>query len=140
MKYSHDYAALLLRIGVGILLFAFHGWGKIVAAYKHLILGQPWGFVGTVQGIGFPIPTLFATLAALAESLGSVLLILGLFGRWPALIIAINMTVAVYRHLSRGEAGESAFLFLIPAVALALTGPGQFAVGRSILAGKRRLK
>ena len=129
-KNSLDLGLLLLRISTGVLLFTYHGWGKLLGAYRYFALGQPWSFIGIVRGLGFPAPGAFALLSMAAEAGASALLVIGLFGRWPAVIIAGNMAVAVWLHLSRGQSPELPILYLVPAVALAMLGPGRYSLGR----------
>ena len=47
--------------------------------------GAPWPLVGDVVAVGLPVPTLFATLAALTQLVGGLLLAAGLFTRPSAL-------------------------------------------------------
>src|SRR5262249_11222268 len=96
-----SFGLLWVRVGAGGLLLAVHGWGRLLKALG-LALGHSWPFVSVVQRMGFPAPTLFAVASAVAESIGSVLLILGLFTRWAAAAIAINMAVAVWLKVSQG--------------------------------------
>lgn len=45
-------------------------------------------------GLGLPFPTLMVLLAATAETLGAILLLLGLFTRWISIPLMITMVVA----------------------------------------------
>jgi uncharacterized membrane protein YphA (DoxX/SURF4 family) len=76
----------------------------LAGATGHLLQGQEWKFVSGVEALGFPVPVMFALAAALAESLSAFLLALELFTRVNAVVIAFAMLVAIYRHLSAGEA------------------------------------
>jgi len=79
--------------------------------------------------MGFPIPGFFAVASALAESIGAVLLILGLYTRWAAAILAINMAVATYFELSKGGGGaELPGIYLIAILTVVLGGPGRFSL------------
>jgi putative oxidoreductase len=88
----------LLRFSSGALLVFFHGWGNI----------------------GFPLPTLFALAATLAEFLGGILLAIGLFTRQAAAALTVSMAVAVYYHLSSDMRFELAALYLAISLAFCL--------------------
>lgn len=66
-------------------------------------------------GLGLPFPTLMVLLAATAESLGAILLLLGLFTRWISIPLMITMVVAavtVHWHngwLAIAEGADSLF-------------------------------
>lgn len=118
-----DEGLLLLRIGIGA-MFIGHGYPKLVGG------PEVWTKLGGALALlGFPhFPTLMGLLAALAESLGGLLLMLGLFTR-PALFFLLNtMVVAALMHLAKGDgflkashAIEAGILFL----SLILIGPGR---------------
>lgn len=103
----------LLRFMTGTLLVVFHGWGKINAAYAHLVEGTEWRFTQVVDNIGFPTPGFFALAATLAEFLGGILLAIGLYTRQAALVIALTMAVAVFRHVTTDMRFELAALYLV---------------------------
>jgi len=123
-----DWALLLLRVGTGAMLAGFHGWGKLTAAIAHLLQGAEWPFIGGVAGMGFPFPTFFAACAALAESVGAALVAAGLLTRYAAAVVAFNMAVATYRHLSTDMRFELAACYLLAALAVLLAGPGRFSL------------
>ena len=132
---SRDLGLLFLRVGIGSMLLGVHGWARLVKAFSYLFLGQPWTFIGLVQRMGFPVPVVFAVASALAESVGAVLLIVGLGTRWAALAIGINLAVAVGLELSKHSAAvELPSVYLIAVVAIAIAGAG----GYSLDARRRR--
>jgi putative oxidoreductase len=122
---GRDWGLLLVRVAAGGMLLALHGWGKLKGMFG-MFGGEEWGFVGFVSSIGFPLPKVFAVLAALAESVGALLLVIGLFTRWAALVVGMNMLVAVYYHLAHDpqQRFELAAMYLAVALLLALAGPG----------------
>lgn len=123
-----DLGLLTLRLGIGLGLFWVHGRGKISSASSYVLSGQSWKFVGVVASIGFPAPGVFAVAAALAESAGALLLAAGLLTRAAGAAVAFNMAVAASLHLRGGQNPELAALYLLPAFALALTGPGRYSL------------
>lgn len=118
---------LVLRAVLGAIFIA-HGYQKVG--------GGLGGFSQSVARLGFPAPHVFAWAAALAEFLGGICVLVGLFTRYAALSIAIVMTVAVTRvHLHQGLIGgyEYPLALLAVAVAVMLTGAGPLSFDRSIL-------
>ena len=129
---SVDWGLLLLRLGFGLSMAVFHGWGKIT--------GGPdlWVRIGgsmSMFGLGF-WPVFWGFMAAFSEFVGSILLILGLGFRIAAFLLAATMLVAAIKHLNlppesakAGWKGAShALEFLTVYVALFLSGPGKFAL------------
>ncbi len=118
-----DAGLLMLRLGLFAMLALGHGLGKLPVSQ---------GFIDNTAGMGFPLPTLFAWAAALSEFVGALLLVLGLMTRPAAAFVAVTMLVAfalAHGFALTGEgSGELAFVYLVGAVTLLLTGPGRFSV------------
>jgi putative oxidoreductase len=128
MAYRSDLGLLLVRVLAGGMLAAFHGWGKVKSAYALLVHDQEWRFVHTVASLGFPLPTVFAIAAAIAEFFGGLFLAVGFLTRLAASAIAITMLVAVYRHLTTDWRFELAALYLVIALLFLLGDPGRWAL------------
>lgn len=79
-------APLVARVIVGVIMAA-HGLQKL--------LGGPANFGGFLDQLGVPAPMLMAFVVTFVELVGGVLLILGLFSRLAALLLTINLTVAI---------------------------------------------
>ena len=128
---SIDFGLLLLRVGIGLSMMLFHGYDKIAGGPER------WEGIGgsmSVFGITF-LPVFWGFMAAFAEFVGSILLILGPLFRLAAVLLTFNMLVAVLRHLgmpadnpNAGWAGAShALEFMTVYIALIFTGAGRFA-------------
>jgi putative oxidoreductase len=120
-----SYGIAALRVMVGVVFLA-HGLQK-------LLMFGIGGTAGFFAHAGIPLPMLSAVLSIGAEFLGGLALILGLFTRPAASVLAFNMLVAVVAvHLKGGfflPAGfEYALTMLVANVALVLTGAGAFAL------------
>jgi putative oxidoreductase len=86
VKYR-DLGLLVLRVGIGICFMA-HGWGKISGGV------EGWMQLGNM--VHAPAPAFFGFMAALAEFGGGAALILGLLTRVFALLMLIDMLVAIF--------------------------------------------
>ncbi|HCT58820.1 MAG TPA: DoxX family protein [Gemmatimonas aurantiaca] len=118
-----DLALLLLRVWFGLSLCVLHGWGKIGRLSADPVqFADPFGL-----GMG---PSL--ALAAAAEVVGALMVVIGLATRWAALGVIVTMATAFFfAHGGKltGEGnGEMPFLFLGAFLAIFLAGPGRFSV------------
>jgi putative oxidoreductase len=117
----------VIRVVVGI-VFLMHGGQKL------FVLG--FGGVAAFLGkLGILAPILAGVVVTLVEFLGGLALFLGLFTRWFAVPLAIDMLVAILAiHLPNGfflpRGFEYALMLLAATVALALLGPGQASADR----------
>ncbi len=133
---TYDDAALtLLRVALGVVFFP-HGMQKLLGWFGG------YGFSATMDSFTtqLGIPAIFAFLAIMAESLGSLGLITGFLTRIAAFGIAVNMVVAVYmlhwQHgffmnwfgSQKGEGYEYHLLVIAIAVALMMRGGGRWSV------------
>lgn len=122
-----DTGKLLLRLVLGLLIL-LHGISKV--------MNGPGAVLGSVTNVG--LPEAFGYLVYVGEVAAPILLVIGLFTRAAASIIAINMLFAVYLvHTSQllqlnkqgGWALELQGMYLFTALAIALLGAGRFSVG-----------
>ncbi len=122
-KYS-DAGLLLFRLGFGLAFLFFHGWGKL--------MGGPdtWAGVGGALdhiGIGFG-HAFFGFLAAFAESIGGLMIAVGLFYRPFCLLLALTMLVASLNHILGEGSPAHALKNLFVLVGLMPMGPGRYSV------------
>jgi putative oxidoreductase len=123
-------AATLVRVVVGI-MFLMHVWGKFNAGAARIAAN-----FGTNYGL--PMPDLFAYTAMGLELVGGVCLIIGLFTRFFAAALAVEMGIAlIVAHLPKGYsigAGGYEYVLLIGVVllAIAMRGGGPYSVDAKI--------
>lgn len=110
-KIYSELSGLLNNFQSLFLLFA-----RVVIAYGFYEPAMmKWGNIGNVSAwfgsIGIPFPTLNAYMAATTETLGVVLLLLGLLTRFISIPLIVIMLVAIFTvHLPNGfSAGENGF-------------------------------
>jgi len=122
-----DAGKLVLRLSLGILIL-LHGIAKITGGVGPIL--------GMVAKAG--LPEAFGYLVYIGEVVAPILLIAGVWTRAAAIVIAINMVVAValvhsQQILSLSKNGgwelELQGMFLFTAVAIALLGAGRLSVG-----------
>jgi putative oxidoreductase len=152
-----DFGLLILRLGIGG-LFILHGWPKISGGPGLWAgLGSAVGTFGVPLGAGqwgfLSDPTVWGCAAAIAEFVGGIMLVLGLFVRPFAFLMLVTMVVAinfiVQPVLAKGDlpalldqktfgawgsAAKAAAAFL----AIVFAGGGRFAFGRAIPGLRRR--
>jgi putative oxidoreductase len=127
LRSTDDSGKLLLRAVLAILLL-FHGFSKVSGGIDPII--------GMVEKAG--LPAAFGYLVYVGEVLAPLLILVGVFTRAAALVVAINMVVALLlAHTSQffsingtgGWALELQGMFLAGALAVALLGAGRYSLG-----------
>ena len=126
MFQSPDIAKLLLRVTVGIMIL-FHGFEKIIHGIngvKHLTVSSG-------------LPEFFAYGVYIGEVAVPVFIILGLYARVASLVLALNMSMAIFLAyesslFSLGKHGapviELSLLYLVASISIFLLGSGKYAV------------
>lgn len=128
------FGLLALRAALG-LIFITHGYPKLIRsnvdAQRFFVLHG--------------LPAQFVYVAGVIEAFGGGLLVLGLFTRPAALLLAIEMAVAIWKvHSSGGILAvhlyEFPFALAAACLALATVGPGGFSVDEGFLGGGRKYR
>jgi putative oxidoreductase len=121
-----DIGILIGRTGLGAMMMV-HGIPKLMGGVAK------WEGLGTTMqnlGINFA-PIFWGFMASFSESIGGLLIILGLFFRPAAILIILTMLVATIQHFAAGDgllvashAIETGLAFLI----LLFIGPGKYSI------------
>jgi putative oxidoreductase len=120
-------ALLLLRAGLGV-VFIFHGYPKLFT-HTHEMMGF-------FEKVGFP--GFFVYVAGVLEFFGGIVLILGLFTRIAAFLLAGEMAIAVLKvHLPQGAITdvknyEYPMILAVACFALATIGAGMISLDHAI--------
>jgi len=128
-------ARLIIRVVFGFLFLA-HGWQK----FNEFTIP---GTVGAFDGMGVPAAEVAAPVIATLELVGGILLIVGLLTRPVAILLTLNMAVALFLvHAPAGvfvaDGGYELVLALGAAtLALFLVGPGRISLDAALF-GKRQ--
>lgn len=124
-----DIGLAILRLALGV-VFVAHGAQKI---FVYGLDGVAEGFAG----LGIPFAGLAAPVVAFAELIGGAALVIGLFTRVSAAVLALTMAGAlVLAHLPAGfflpNGYEFVFALMGGAVALALIGAGSYSADTAL--------
>ena len=87
---TSDRGILLLRVGLASLLIGLHGGPRLIRVFQYFMLGEPWTFVGLVEGLGLPFPLMFALLSTAADSFAAFFVGLGFQTRWASMMVQIS--------------------------------------------------
>ena len=125
MLQQPDIAKLLLRLSLGVLIL-FHGVHKLI-----------YGIDGVkAMVVAHGLPSFFAYGVYVGELIAPIFIILGVYGRVAAGVLAFNMFVAIYLAygfawtLSKfgGLSWETPLLFFIMSLLVIFLGSGKYAV------------
>ena len=129
---AKDIGLLIIRLGIGASMLIFHGYDKLT--------GGPdvWIKIGgnmKMLGIIF-LPVFWGFMAAFAEAIASVLIMLGILFKPATALLAFTMLIAVLTHMNLNswafnpnwKSASHAIEFLVVYLGLFLIGPGRFGV------------
>jgi putative oxidoreductase len=116
-----DWGILILRFFFGLTMALSHGMDKTPPSE---------GFIVAVASMGFPFASFFAWLAALSESIGGLLIAIGLFTRPAAFFLLQTMLVAaLIKHGGDPfKKMEMALLFASFSLSILLIGAGRWSL------------
>ncbi len=126
------FAPLVVRVIAGVIMAA-HGWQKLQ--------GGPANFGAALANLGVPLPVFFGYVVTFAELIGGILLIVGLLSRLAALVLTIDLVVAILLvkvnvgllSPQGGRVGAELDLALIAGfLVILLAGPGRLSVDHAL--------
>ncbi len=125
---------LALRVALGLIFFS-HGYPKLAH--------QGAGMQGFFAQHG--LPGYFVYISGVVEVFGGILLVLGLFTRAAALLLAIEMSVAIWKvHSARGYLAVHEYEFPLALAtgcfALATVGAGLLSLDQPLFGGTGRFR
>lgn len=118
-----------LRIIAGVAVATLHGWHKGVQGWQYLTKGTDWPVLHDTVQLGFPVPVVFAALAALSQFVGGWLLVVGAFTRVSAFLVASTMSTATLFNLQTGGPDvQLAGLYALVTGAFVFVGGGRWSL------------
>lgn len=126
-------APLLVRVILGVILTA-HGWQKLTQM-------GPAGFGQVLGQMGVPLPGLMGFVVTFVELVGGILLIIGLLSRLAALLLTINLTVAILlvkvnvgliAPQGAGAGAELDLALIAGLLVILLAGPGKLSLDHAL--------
>jgi putative oxidoreductase len=123
-----SYGALLLRLILGV-VYVMH-------AYLALVIRGPATTISDQIRYGVPFPEIATWYLILAHGLGGILLALGIYTRWAALVnLPAMLGALVFVHLKKGfwafDGGyEYVLVLLVATLAAAMIGGGALSLKR----------
>lgn len=127
-----EWNPVVLRLALGGIVFV-HGIGKLLNVGP----ASPGidGFTGLLTDLMVPYPEVFAWIVAIVETVGGILIFIGLFARYASALIVIDMAVATWLvHLPQivDSGGELPIVLGLIGIAIVLSGPGRLSIERTV--------
>lgn len=124
MPKNTNLALLVIRLVLAAILLS-HGIPKLTGWSSSL---------GFFTSVNIPLPTVSLAFAVVAEVVGGILILLGVWVEIAALLVMIDMAGAIFfvvkmAAFDLGRGGMEVVIFAM-ALALLLAGPGRYALGR----------
>lgn len=121
----------LLRFCTGIMMCYYHGWSKLLSDTSR------WEGLGNAltQWIGLDVLKVpLGFMAAFSESIGGLLIAIGLLTRPAAFLLGITMMVASSKKISEVgiDGSELPLLFLMLSIVILFKGSGKYSLDRTL--------
>lgn len=127
-----DLGLLIIRVSVG-LVFLYAGFNKFAAGENTLhAIGANIKYLGLDVGSNNISTLFFGVLAAAAETIGGLMLVIGFFFRISSVLLFVTMVVATLMMMDKSvpQLTEFGFPMIMGLVSFGLlfTGPGRYAL------------
>lgn len=123
-----NFALLIIRVGLGIMMIV-HGYPKLIGG------PDKWEKLGGAMsdmGIEF-MPVFWGFMAAFAEGVGGLLLVIGWMYRPAAFLLIATMIVAAFKHINMGDGiggASHAIELAVVFMGLFILGPGKYSIDK----------
>ena len=99
---SRDVACLIVRVMAGLSMILYNAWLMVRQGWGYLWGEGNWTLLDVAGELGLPMPVVSACVIASIYFLGSIFLIVGVFGRIPSAILLVTTEVGFYFALRDG--------------------------------------
>ena len=121
----YNLGVLVLRVVAGGMMIALHGFQKI-----EMIIRGEFGEFPNPIGLG---SALSLYVSGIAESVIALFLVFGFWTRFSALILSINMFVAIYWHCAINNGGiELPLIYMFMYIVIVILGGGDISIDSTI--------
>src|SRR5882757_10884994 len=124
---------LFLRVSAGLMIFYIHGLHKLDGWIAYLQHGTPWTLAEEVAGMHAPAPLASAVAATLVQFICSLFIVVGLFTRINAALLACALCGAIMQNLLAGRDPQLAILYTLVVVTLVFLGGGKYSLDARLL-------
>lgn len=124
---------LFLRVLAGGMIFYIHGLHKLeglIAYYQH---GTPWTLAEEVAGMHVPAPLVAAAAATVVQFVCSLFIVVGLFTRINAALLAGALGGAILQNLLAARDPQLAILYTLVVVTILIAGGGRYSLDAKLL-------
>ncbi len=129
---------LILRAGIGVMVFYIHGLHKLEGGLAYLQHGTPWTLLMEVAEMHCPAPLVSAFAATIVQFVCAPLVAIGFFTRLNAALLTGALSVAILQNLLAGRDPQLAILYVIVLLSLVFLGGGRFSLDARRWDGLRR--
>src|SRR5580704_5269730 len=129
-----SFGHFFLRVSAGLMIFYIHGLHKLEGWIAFLQHGTRWTLAEEVAGMHFPAPLASAVVATLVQFVCSLFVIVGLFTRLNAALLAGALSGAILQNVLSGRDPQLAILYTLVVVTLTLMGGGRYSLDARMLA------
>lgn len=128
LSVARNAGLLLLRLTCGGSLLFWYGAREALNAWSHIWHKTPWGLPAQLTTLGFPLALPTALTLVVLSLMASVFIVIGLLTRISSVAISLVAAVTAVLFTAYPEIEEKALLYAGLCFAIALCGPGLFAV------------
>jgi len=133
-----SFGHLFFRVSVGLMIFYIHGLHKLEGWIAYRQQGTTWTLAVEVAGMHFPAPLASAVAATLVQFICSLFIIVGMFTRINAALLAGALSGAILQNLLANRNPQLAILYTLVVVTLIFIGGGKYSLDARLLSVTKR--